>query len=235
MKIGVKIFCDVEFADYFKDKADFLEVMAIQGKDYSFLENYPLPIVIHAMHHAFGVNVADKTLFEKNLESINFAVSLADRFDAKKIILHPGVLKNKDCSFEQSVDFFQGLDERVIFENMPFKPYLSSEFSDVKDFISRTGMNFCLDINHVIQMAEKLGIDSILEIKKFFTFNPVMHHIGGHRVGIGDIGHRSFDDSDIPLKEILDLFPEDAEITLEVTKDIGKSEKDLELVRSLIA
>ena len=39
MKLGVKIFCDAEFADYFKDKADFLEVMAIQGKDYSFLND----------------------------------------------------------------------------------------------------------------------------------------------------------------------------------------------------
>ena len=232
MKLGVKIFCDAEFADYFKDKADFLEVMAIQGKDYSFLEDYPLPIVIHAMHHAFGVNAADENLFEKNLASINFAVSLANRFDVKKIVLHPGILGNENCSFEQSVKFFQGLDNRIIFENMPFEPYLCSKFSDVKDFIFRTGRNFCLDINHVVQMAEKLGIDSIPEMKNFFTLKPVMYHISGHRMGIG---HRSFDDSDIPLKDILGLFPEDVEITLEVTTDIAKTEKDLELVRSLIA
>ncbi len=91
MKIGVEIFYNAEFADYFKDKADFLEVMAIEGKDYSFLEDYPLPIVIHAMHHSFGINAADKNLFEKNLASINLAISLADCFDAKKIILHPGI------------------------------------------------------------------------------------------------------------------------------------------------
>ena len=238
MKFGVKIFCDANFADYFKDKADFLEVMAIEGKDYSFLENYPLPIVIHAMHHGFGINPADKTLLEKNLKSINFAISLADRFGAKKIILHPGRLDSEYCSFEQSVSFFKDLDSRIIFENVPLKYSFCPEFSKVdkvKGFISRTNRNFCFDINHGIQTAEDLGVDFMQVIKDFLTLKPVMYHIGGHRIGMKDIGHRSFDDSDIPLKEIFDLFPKDVEVTMEVTPDIARTEKDLELIRGLIA
>ncbi|MFH1238175.1 MAG: TIM barrel protein [archaeon] len=234
MKFGVKIFCDAKFADYFKDKADFLEVMAIEGKDYSFLKNYPLPIIIHAMHQGFGTNPADKTLFEKNLTSINFAISLADRFNAKRIILHLGILNSENCSIEQSVSFFQDLDKRIIFENIPLKPSLCSEFSEVEDFISKTGRNFCLDINHAIQTAGDLKIDFMQSIKGFLELKPVMYHIGGQKFEKGDIGHRSFDDSDIPLKEIFDLLPNDAEITLEVTREIIKTEKDLEFVRSLI-
>lgn len=235
MKIGVKVYCDEKFADYFKDKADFLEVMAIQGKDYSFLENYPLPIVIHAMHEGLGVNVADKSLSEKNLASINFAISLADHFNSNKIILHPGTLENVDCSLEQSMSLFKNLDNRIIFENLSSKINVCSKFLEVKQFISETNRDFCLDVNHAIQISEELGVEFIPVIKDFLTLRPAHYHIGGQRTGIRDRGHRSFEDSNIPLKEILSLFPNDVEVTLEVTKDIEKTEKDLEFIRSLIA
>jgi len=236
MKIGVKTFDNSEFADYFKDKADFLEVQAIIGKNYDFLEDYPLPIVIHAMHSRWGVNFADKGVGEKNKKAISFAIELANRFNVKKIILHPGRLLNDDCSSEKAVEMIKDLDSRIILENLPFRDRaLCLMPEDTNKFCSDSGRGFCFDINHAIESAISKEKDYIKTIKGFISLNPKHYHISGQNIldGKSDT-HNSFDNSDIPLKEILDLLPRDAELTLETTTDIEKTENDLNLVRSLV-
>jgi coproporphyrinogen III oxidase-like Fe-S oxidoreductase len=49
--------------------------------------------------------------------------------------------------------------------------------------------------------------------------------------------HYSFSDKDsnIPIKEILELFPEDAEITIETNPDIKKTQEDLRIIRKIIS
>ena len=75
MKFGVKTWDSEDFLNYFFSEADFFEVQAIRGRDYSFLKKFAgkIPIVIHAEHQSFGVNAADSSLNSENLESINFA------------------------------------------------------------------------------------------------------------------------------------------------------------------
>ena len=87
MKIGVKTFGDSDFLKHFENKADFFEIMAIKGNDYSFLKKFSLPCVIHIEHQKFGINIADKTKQKINLESINYAVKIADMVNSKKLIL----------------------------------------------------------------------------------------------------------------------------------------------------
>ena len=95
MKIGVKTFDDTNVLKHFEDKADFFEIMAIRGKDYSFLKKFSLPLVIHKEHQNFGINIADKTKQKINLESVNHAIKIADMVNSKKLILHPGLIDNK--------------------------------------------------------------------------------------------------------------------------------------------
>ena len=68
MKLGVKTYSDEKFLKYFQDKADFFEIQAIQGRDYSFLKKFSIPFVIHAAHFSQGSNPADKTMTKQNLK-----------------------------------------------------------------------------------------------------------------------------------------------------------------------
>ncbi|MDP1759954.1 MAG: hypothetical protein Q8L01_00585 [Candidatus Woesebacteria bacterium] len=65
MKIGIKTFDNPFFLESLKEKADFIEIMAIEGNNYDFLKKFSLPIVIHAQHENFGINNADKTKYKK--------------------------------------------------------------------------------------------------------------------------------------------------------------------------
>lgn len=235
MKFGVKTFDDSNFADYFKDKADFLEVMAIPGKDYSFLEGYPLPIVVHVLHSGFGVNFADRDLIDKNKEAINFAVGLSDRFGAKKIIVHAGFLCGDNCSINNSVNLLKGLDERIVIENVTRreKERFCSIPDEVEDFIFEVDKDFCFDVNHAMEVAFEDGKGIYYYVEDFLKMKPAHFHFGGGVVGDIERQHLSFKDSDFSVEKVLREFPEDAWVTIETTTDIEGVERDLEFLRGL--
>ena len=123
MKFGVKNFDDEKFFDYFVGKADFFEVQAIRGNDYSYLQKYVekgIPIIVHAEHQGFGVNHCDPKKERVNLESIAFSRGLADKVNAEFIIVHPGRIYDKDCSLAYFIKTFQKInDPRIVIENLP--------------------------------------------------------------------------------------------------------------------
>lgn len=243
MKIGVKTFGDEEFLKHFEDKVDFFEIMAIQKNDYSFLKNFSLPMVIHAEHQIFGVNLADSSKKEFNLKSINFARKLADFVNAKKIIVHPGEIEkgNKNCSVKDSINFFKGIsDDRILVENLPtgfhFTPEkyhrLGQTPREIKKFLKETKIKFCFDVNHAIERIKKFN-GKYGFIKKYIKLNPAHYHIGGQKPSDGT-EHLCLESSELDLKKILSYYPDDAEITLETEVDIAKVEKDIEIIRSVL-
>jgi len=235
MKIGVKTFDNPNFLKYFEDKVDFFEIMALQKTDYSFLRNFSLPMVIHAEHQVYGTNPADISVKEFNLKSINFARKIADLVNAKKIIAHPGDLKNENCSEQNSVDFFNELnDERICIENLPLKSSyrkLCHWPEEVKSFITQTKTRFCFDINHFIKTPTRFNGDYSF-IKKFIELNPAHYHIGGQRISDGK-EHLCLADSELDLRKILSYYPKSAEITLETEPIIDKTERDIEMIRNV--
>lgn len=237
MKIGVKIFNEEDFAGYFEDKADFLEVMAIRGKDYSFLKNYKLPIVIHAEHERFDFNAADKLKKENNISSIKFAIELANFCNSKKIIVHPGYLDSINCSLEEARKFFINLDKRILIENMPInkkrKDYLCTNIKETKEFLSQTKKDLILDINHAVETADSLNLDYTEFLNEFFKLNPKHFHLGGQNLKQGTT-HLTLKENELPLKEILKFFPKDAWITLETKNNIQTTEEDIRILRELI-
>ena len=238
MKIGIKVYRNSKELDYFKDKADFIEVMAIEGADYSWLNDWKIPIVIHAQHQRFGVNNADLTKKDKNISSIKFAISLADKFKSKKIILHPGVIENSSCSLKNAEDSIKTLDKRIIIENLPSietfpksRTSLCSNSEETKDLMQKTGKGICFDINHSIETATDLKKDPYFDLLNFIKLKPIHYHIGGQKLN-GE-SHLSFSDSEIDLKKIFSLFPKDAEISLETSIDLEKLKEDLRIVKEL--
>ncbi len=239
MKIGVKTYDDRAFLGHFRKKADFFEVMALEGRDYSFLRQFSGPIIIHAQHYVFGDNPADKARIEKNASSINFARGVADLAGAKRIILHPGVIANSNCSEENAAAFVKMLkDGRIIIENHPYIEglnYLCTTPEETKRFMKKADVGLCLDINHAIETAFMKGIGCNKLIKDFIKLKPVHYHLGGQRLEKGANGrilsHLPFKDSTLDLREILGFLPKNAEITLETEPNIEKTEDDLSRVR----
>lgn len=238
MKLGVKTYDSESFLKHFENLADFFEIQAIQKNNYDFLKNFSKPIVIHAEHDSFGINPADKNLYKKNLESINFAINLANKTNARKIIVHPGNMDNKNCSKEQAIHFIKSLkDKRIIIENLSdCSNSLCTGSEGIKEFMNTTDSGFCLDISHCIVSSNQLGLDYKKMIKKFIKLKPNHYHISGQNTNSKTDNHYSFSDknSNIPIKEILKLFPKDAEITLEVTTDVEKTKEDLRKIRKII-
>lgn len=236
MKIGVKTFDNPNFLKHFEDKVDFFEIMALQKNDYSFLKKFSLPMVIHAEHQVYGVNPADSSKKEFNLKSINFARKIADLVNAKNIVVHPGDLKNENCSEENSIDFFNELnDERICIENLPLKTdykKLCHWPEEIQSFTKKTGVKFCFDVNHFIKSPTKFDGDYSF-VKKFIELNPAHYHLGGQRISDSK-EHLCLADSEIDLKEILSYYPKSAGITLETEVDIKKVEDDVERIRKFI-
>ena len=233
MKIGVKIFKEKDFAKYFEDKADFLEVMAIPWVDYDFLKGYKLPIIIHCLHSVFGINFADASN-KKNDNAINFAVDLADKLNAKKIIVHPGFLSNEFCSLDNLIEKIKKMDKRIIIENSTHEKCIPGRTPEkIKSLIEKTNKGFIFDINHAIESAQELGKGSLDFIEGFLELNPVHFHLGGQKLG-EKAAHLDLEKGDIPIKSILKKLPKNAEITLEVGTEIKRVEKDLNYIRGLI-
>ncbi len=237
MKIGVKTFDNPKFLKNFENKVDFFEIMAAQKNDYSFLKNFSLPIVIHAEHDKFGFNPADISKKEFNMKAIKFAIKIADLSNAKKIIVHPGQIENKNCSIKNAINFFKEInDKRILIENLPNSRNpniirLCQTPIQIKKFMKETGAGFCFDVNHAL-----IGIkhfENYEFIEEYIKLNPNHYHIGGQRSLNGET-HISFLNSDLNLKEILKYYPENSEITLETEVDVEKTEEDLKIVRKVL-
>lgn len=239
MKIGIKIYSEKSFLEHFRKKIDFVEILTIEGRDYEFTRQLSqFPVVIHAQHYIFGANPADKSKDGGNISSANFARKIADSTNAKRIIIHPGVINNGSSSEDNAVSFIKNLnDKRVLIENLPkYKDFncLCTTPEETKEFMKKADVKLCFDINHAIETAFQAGRDYKEFIKEFIKLKPVQYHLGGQRIKGGIASHLSFQDSEIDLKEILKLLPKDAEITLETEPDIEKMESDINIIRGII-
>ena len=237
MLLGVKSYDNKDFFEHFKDSADFFEVQAIESKDYSFLESFKLPFVVHAEHLGFGINIADKKLEKKNINAIKFAIKIADLAKAKKIIVHPGKMLNPDCLMKQSIKILDIIDDdRIIIENLPsLSNGLCDTPENTKIFLDRSGKRLILDINHAIETAVLNNLDYINYLKSFIRLKPKHYHFGGQIIHNKDYKtHLSFRESNIDHENIMKIIPKSAEMTLEVTTNIKKTEYDLAFIRDII-
>ena len=239
MKLGVKAYHEEEFLDEFIGKADFFETQAIQKYNYDFLKKYKklkIPIVIHAEHAGFSVNLADKTKEKKNLQSINYAIKLANIANSKKIIVHPGHILNKNCSKEQSIKLLKKIkDKRILIENLTFHENRFCQTPEqTKEFLKQTNKDFIFDLGHAIININHYKLPLTKTIKDFIKLKPKHFHISGLDLKSVVDQHESFKSVNLPLKKFLKLYPKNAEITLEVTKDLKKTQDDLNHVKKII-
>jgi hypothetical protein len=230
MKFGVKTYQDEQFLKHFENSADFFEIMALKFNNYNFIKKLSkIPLVIHVPHEKLGVNIADKTKEQVNLEAIALTIKIANLVKSKKIILHPGKIENSNCSIENAINLLRKFnDSRILLENTNHNSIFSrpDEFELFRGYIN----GFCLDINHAIIQAIEDNKEPYFYLDDFIKLNPYHYHFGGQIIEANK-DHLCLKNSTIDTEKILKLLPSNAEVTLETESDIRKVEEDLKIVR----
>jgi sugar phosphate isomerase/epimerase len=228
MEIGVKTYRYLDVLRKMRGLFDYVEVMALDDTDYNSFSRLGVPIQIHMRHQNFGVNIADSCKLRENVRAAETAKRLADRFGSDVIVVHPGECEGDLCSFQNSVNFLRRFgDERFFVENMPAEKYLCNTSHSTKILLEDSGRNLCFDVNHAVEMARGEKVDEEYVVDGFFKLNPGYFHLGGQR---GRRTHLSFSDSTLNLHKLLMKYPNDVRVTLEVSNNWGKTDKDLRLV-----
>lgn len=244
MKVGLKFFPDTlekSFPDIdrIREAADFLEIMAVEGYDFSRFEGLGIPVNVHAEHSEFGVNLANPKKRDANLRALRFAQGVADMFKSKIIVVHSGLMENIYCYAGQVVKVLNQLgDKRVVLENQipkkrEGKKYLCSTPQEVAELMERTGLSFCLDFSHAQMAAAHAGINYMEMFRKFMELEPKYFHLCDGIVGRKEDMHLHLGEGNFPLDEIKKLLPRGARVCLEVPPDLEGKLKDVGVWRSL--
>lgn len=239
MKIGLKIYNkgDLDKIKPVLDRIDFLEVMAIEGRDYSFLKKVKLPIVVHCMHQRWGINPANAMKFSKNRRVLNFAISLADEYDAKFIVIHPGHKEKGFCAAKNASHFLSNFnDERILIENLPrvdegYSEMYGAGFGGLQDMIEIADKDFCLDLEHAGITANDKKRDIVEFIMELMKLKPKYFHICDVKFGKKMKNHLALGKGDLPLREIKKLIPDNAWVLLETEHNIDEHKEDIEFLR----
>ena len=101
------------------------------------------------------------------------------------------------------------------------------------EFMEETGKEFIFDLAHAMITANYAKVDQIDFIKNFLRLKPQHFHISGQEINSLNDDHKALHKCDIDWEEILKLYPKDAEITMEVSRDMKNTARDLEMIREI--
>lgn len=236
-RIGIKIFPNGKaFYEIMEPYIDFVEIMAVEGAEYTWLQEKAKPIIIHHEHDGFGVNHANPEKKKKNTAATQWAIHLANKFNAEKIIVHAGHIENKECSIKEVITQLQPVwDKRIIFENLIAVANEQYMFCyNKKDLLLLTKTfktGICLDLSHAIISGMEIHKDPEHFLKELKSL-PIMHgHVcDGHREKPVD-EHIHIGEGNFPIKQYLKYIPKYKDITLETPKNREKAKKDIAFLR----
>ncbi|HOJ64094.1 MAG TPA: TIM barrel protein [Spirochaetota bacterium] len=210
---------------------DYIELFTVPDS-YSYLkywQNLNIPFVIHGPHFGNGLNFSKKELFDSNIKMAKDTIRWADSLHSNYIIFHPGV----DGDIYETIREINFLnDKRILIEN---KPYLGkgndlrcigNSVEEIKLILTECNIGFCFDIGHSICAANFYKINPIENIKNFIKLNPVIYHFtDGYYDSVYD-EHLHFGEGNYPLKEIINLIPNNSMVTNEAKKRYKNSLSD---------
>lgn len=244
-KIGLKLFPNRElFFRMIKNypHIDFIEIMGIVGEEYNWLKSWKKEIVIHLEHEEFGINFANKKKKNINLCAAHWSQKLADKFNSKKIIVHPGYIEDAECSLQETIQQLKALKEdkknRFILENLIYiceKRYMFAYDREQLAYLcKKLNTGICLDLSHAIISAKELKINPAIYLKKLKNL-PIKHiHLSDGRMEFPDDLHLHLGDGNFPLKKYMQFIPKNVDITLETGKDVRKTKRDVLFVKQTI-
>ena len=239
MLVGAKVAepSAVGFLREVADEADFVEVIAVVGNDYSFIREFDLPVVLHNKHYSRGVNFADPHKDALNRESLEFSLKLADELCARAVIVHPESRENDGCSEDVFARLLSDYpDRRILIESMPYdlrgRSFFAYDRESMGRLMARTGRGMCLDFAHASEAAHSLGKDPIIFVKELLSLEPAHYHISDTVLAGSEDLHLHLGEGDLPIGQFKRLLPKDAWVTLETPPEGMKTKKDIEYLRA---
>ncbi len=237
-KIGLKIFPNGKaFYEVMEPYIDFIEIMAVEGAEYAWLQKRNKEVIIHHEHDGFGVNHANPDKKKKNEAATKWAIHHANKFNAKNIIVHAGHIDNKNCSIKEAIKQLTPLwDKRIIFENLirvANNHYMFCYNKEDLELLTKTfKTGICLDLSHAIISSMEMHNNPEYFLKQLQKL-PILHgHVcDGHLENPVD-QHIHIGDGNFPLKKYLKYIPKKTDITIETQKNIEKAKKDIAFLRN---
>lgn len=245
VSVGLKRFPDdLSYIESFDRNMDYIEMMALEGEDYSKLSKLDMPITLHHPHMSFNFNPCNKSFLELNKKQFSFTQKLADEFSADVIVVHPGDLDTPLCKEEYAIKFFQEhFDERIHFENLPDHYSLSSTPEKLRELMEKTKVQkICFDIGHAFlsyYSCKRPEKDFYDYVETFFEYTPSYFHFMGIDMSKKK-DHLDFCENNFDFTKIEPFVIPNSRITLETPQITKKGEpntkeqiNDIKFIRSM--
>ncbi|MFH1638039.1 MAG: TIM barrel protein [Candidatus Woesearchaeota archaeon] len=239
MKIGLKWYTGnpIKLVRKFVKHTDFMEIMPVPGTDYRRYKQLGQVTIVHIPHIRFGYNPSNPEREKKTMQLVQHSIEAADYYGAEKIIAHPGLMENKGCILENTIDFFSSIkDKRLLIENMHLNsaygtPFLGAMPEDIKRVMKKTGMGFCLDFAHAAATSAKIKIPVLDVVKDFMKLKPKHFHICGGYLHRTRDTHSHLGDGNFPLEEFKKTIGK-GWVSVETPHDtVERQMKDIEFLR----
>jgi len=204
MEVGIKTWSSngAKRIKQISEVCDFMEVMPIANRHLPSLKKIETKWTVHARHEHHGFNLADARNEKINKKIISDAIYYADALDAKTIVVHGGILANKQCSEEHTIAFLKEVnDKRIVIENMTRAKTLTSNPDGLVRITQAAKLGICFDFSHAQMAAVRNKIPYLSLLRKFMKLKPRYFHICDGWMGKATDEHLNLRDGDfdIPL------------------------------------
>ena len=218
MKIGASTLAT--FKNSLDDSLEFIESLGIkyvellhqyptEEFDLDILNSFNLDYTIHAPFMDVNIAALGSKSRANSIEQIKDSIDLANRIDAKVVVVHPGLIpflarempeevyKVSDNSIKEIGDYSHDLGVNTTIENMPaFETMIYQDMNRLNETLVEFDMGMTFDIGH----AHHSGISP-----DEMYFDSIKHIHAHDNMGDED-SHLALGEGNIQLKDIITTF-----------------------------
>ena len=218
MKIGASTLAT--FKNSLDDSLEFIESLGIkyvellhqyptEEFDLDVLNSFNLDYTIHAPFMDVNIAALGSKSRANSIEQIKDSIDLANRIDAKVVVVHPGLIpflarempeevyKVSDNSIKEIGDYSHDLGVNTTIENMPaFETMIYQDMNRLNETLVEFDMGMTFDIGH----AHHSGISP-----DEMYFDSIKHIHAHDNMGDED-SHLALGEGNIQLKDIITTF-----------------------------
>ena len=218
MKIGASTLAT--FKNSLDDSLEFIELLGIkyvellhqyptEDFDLDILNSFNLDYTIHAPFMDVNIAALGSKSRANSIEQIKDSIDLANRIDAKVVVVHPGLIpflarempeevyKVSDNSIKEIGDYSHDLGVNTTIENMPaFETMIYQDMNRLNETLVEFDMGMTFDIGH----AHHSGISP-----DEMYFDSIKHIHAHDNMGDED-SHLALGEGNIQLKDIITTF-----------------------------
>lgn len=253
MKLGLKLwsrnenYVEPAVELYKKGIYDYIELFAVPGSA-SYLnlwEAMDIPFILHAPHSLAGFNPSIKERASANFALLSELDQFRKALNPKYIIFHPGVDGSADETIRQFCEIrnkFPEIHKLAIIENKPEvglhdERCVGSSPQEITRIMQEASMGFCFDVGHAICAANSAGLEPHSVLRDFINLQPLLFHLSDGTGNSPFDSHMNYGFGNYDFREILQLLPNDAQITIETDKasddNLDDFVKDVEYLSKL--